>query len=196
MTAENPRIADHPVNRIFLDRWSPRAFTAEAIPLETLFTIFEAARWAPSSFNSQPWRFIYTTRDSAHWGKFLGLLKESNKSWAKAGSALVFIISETTMVIPGMEGRAPSRSHSFDAGAAWASLALQAAMLGWYAHGMVGVDFERAKIALNVPDDYKIEAGVAIGRRGPKSSLPDALQMREIPNARKHLTEIVFEGIF
>ena len=196
MSTENPRIADHPANRIFLDRWSPRAFTGEAMPQSVLFTLFEAARWAPSSYNSQPWRFLYATRDSAHWDKFLGLLIEFNQSWAKTASALVFVISETTMVMPGKDARVPSHSHSFDAGAAWAYLALQASMLGWCAHGMVGLDFDRARSTLHVPEDCRIEAAVAIGKQGPKTMLPEMLQAREFPSPRKPVAEIALEGGF
>jgi nitroreductase len=196
MTFENPRVADHPIDQMFLDRWSPRAFTGEAMPQATLFTILEAARWAPSSYNSQPWRFLYAVRDNAHWDKFLGLLIEFNQSWAKTGSALIFVVSETTMAVPGKDARVPSHSHSFDAGAAWGSLALQASLLGWHAHGMVGVDFDRVKTELHVPDDCRIEAAIAIGKLGPKTLLPEALQAREFPSPRKPLAEIAFEGGF
>src|SRR5271163_4308862 len=107
MTAENTRIADHPIEKVFLDRWSPRAFTGEPIPQSVLFTLFEAARWAPSSFNSQPWRFLYATNENAHWDKFLGLLVPFNQSWAKTASALVFAVSETTMAMQGKDARVP-----------------------------------------------------------------------------------------
>jgi nitroreductase len=196
MSTDNPRVADHPIDKAFLDRWSPRSYTGEAIPQATLMTIFEAARWAPSSYNSQPWRFVYACRDNAHWDKFLGLLNEFNQSWAKAAAALVFVVSETTMAVPGKDARVPSHSHSFDAGAAWAYLALQASKLDWHAHAMVGVDFERIKSELKVPDGFRVEAGVAIGRRGPKSQLPEALQARESPNGRKPVAEIALEGGF
>ena len=196
MVTDNPRVAEHAINQAFLDRWSPRAFTGEAMPQETLFSIFEAARWAPSSYNSQPWRFIYAMRDNAHWDRFLSLLIERNRSWAKAGSVLVFIVSETTMVVPGTASRVPSHSHSFDAGAAWGSMALQASMLGWSAHGMVGIDLDRVKTELRVPDNHRVEAGVVLGKRGPKTMLPEALQAREMPSPRKPLMEIAFEGSF
>ena len=196
MSVENPRIADHPVDPIFLNRWSPRAFTGEAIPQATLFTILEAARWAPSSYNSQPWRFLYATRDNAHWDKFLGLLNEFNQSWAKTGSAIIFVVSETTMVVPGKDARVPSHSHSFDAGAAWGSLALQASILGWHAHGMVGIELERIRTELKVPGDHRVEAGIVIGKQGPKTLLPEMLQAREFPSPRKPLAEIAFEGGF
>jgi nitroreductase len=181
---------------MFLDRWSPRAFTGEAMPQATLFTILEAARWAPSSYNSQPWRFLYAVRDNAHWDKFLGLLNEFNQSWAKTGSALIFVVSETTIAVPGKDAPVPSHSHSFDAGAAWGSLALQASLLGWHAHGMVGIDQDGVRSQLKVPDGYRVEAGIVLGKLGPKTLLPEALQAREMPSPRKPLAEIAFEGGF
>ena len=196
MTTENPRVADPPIERVFLDRWSPRAFTGEPIPQSVLFTIFEAARWAPSSYNSQPWRFLYATNGNAHWDKFLNLLIPFNQSWAKTASALVFAVSETTMAMPGKAARVPSHSHSFDAGAAWGYLALQATYLGWHTHGMVGVDFDRVRTELKVPDDVRVEAAIAIGKQGPKTLLPEALQEREFPSPRKPVAEIALEGGF
>jgi len=196
MSTDNPRVADHPIAQVFLDRWSPRAFTGEAIPQSVLFTILEAARWSPSSYNSQPWRFLYATRDNAHWDKFLHLLNEFNQSWAKTASAIVFVVSETTMVAPGVDARVPSHSHSFDAGAAWMALALQATMLGWSTHAMVGIEMEKIKTELKVPDGYRIEAGIIIGKQGPKDQLPEFLQAREMPSPRKPLADIAFEGGF
>lgn len=192
----SPRVADHPVEPVFLERWSPRAFTGEEISEHTLRTMLEAARWAPSSYNSQPWRFIYTRRDNAHWDKFLGLLNPFNQSWAKTASAIIFVVSAETMHVPGKEGAVPAYSHSFDAGAAWGYLALQAAHMGWAAHGMVGLDFERAYTELKIPAGYRLEAGVVIGRKGPTDLLPAELQAREVPSDRKKLTDFVFEGEF
>ncbi len=196
MTDENPRIPDHPIERVFLDRWSPRAFTGEPIRQSVLFTLFEAARWAPSSFNSQPWRFLYATNGNAHWDKFLGLLSEFNQSWAKTASALVFVVSETTMAHHGDSARVASHTHSFDTGAAWGSLALQATMLGWYTHGMEGIDFGCAYAELKVPDDHRIEAAIAIGKLGRKAALPDQLQAMEFPSFRKPIAEFALEGGF
>jgi nitroreductase len=196
MTTENPRVADHPIEKVFLDRWSPRAFTGEPIPQSVLYTLFEAARWAPSSYNSQPWRFLYATNGNAHWDKFLNLLIPFNQSWAKTASALVFAVSETTMAQQGKDARIPSHSHSFDTGAAWGYLALQATYLGWHTHGMVGVDFDRVRTELKVPDDVRVEAAIAIGKIGPKTLLPEALQAREFPSPRKPVAEIALEGGF
>lgn len=192
----NPRTADHPVEPVFLERWSPRAFTGEEISEHTLRTMFEAARWAPSSYNSQPWRFIYARRDNTHWDKFLGLLNEYNQSWVKTASAIIFIVSAETMHIPGKEGAIPAYNHSFDAGAAWGYLALQATYMGWAAHAMAGFDHDRAYAELKIPPGYRVEVAVAIGRKGPTDLLPEALQAREVPSDRKKLAETVFEGQF
>lgn len=195
-TPSNPRIADHQIDPIFLNRWSPRAFTGEGISEQTLRTMFEAARWAPSSYNSQPWRFIYARRDNAHWDKFLGLLNEYNQVWAKTASALVFLVSSETMASPSGEGTIPAPHHSFDAGAAWMALALQATSMGWAAHAMALFDAERAYSELKVPAGYKIDVAIAIGRKGPTDQLPEALQAREAPNGRKPVTAFVSEGDF
>jgi len=194
MMTANGRRAGHPIDPLFLERWSPRAFTGEPIPLEILMTMFEAARWAPSSYNVQPWRFLFALRDTPDWPRFLALLIEFNQSWAKNASALVIVVSATTM----RQGDAelPSHSHSFDAGAAWAQLALQATRLGWQAHAMVGFDQARATAELNVPDGFRVEAAIAIGRPGDPASLPEKLRARETPSDRKPLAEIALEGGF
>src|SRR5262249_25979284 len=156
---------------LFLQRWSPRAFTAEPIGDGDLFTLFEAARWAPSSYNSQPWRFLFTRRDTEHWPRFLGLLNAFNQSLASHAAALVLVLSKTTLMPTGSDKEVFSRTHSFDAGAAWGYLALEAARLGWAAHGMAGFDVDRSAVELGVPANYRVEAAEAIGRPGPKSML-------------------------
>lgn len=196
MTTANHRTADHEIDPLFLERWSPRAFTTDEISDAALFSILEAARWAPSSYNSQPWRFVYARRGTPHWEALLGLLNEFNRSWAKAASALVIVVSKPTLALPGKAEEIPSHSHSFDSGAAWAHLALQATRLGYQAHGMVGFDIARAASELNVPAGYRVEAAVAIGTPGDKSLLPDALQAREAPSQRNPLSASAFEGAF
>lgn len=192
----NSRRADYPIERIFLDRWSPRAFTGEAIPVETLMSFFEAARWAPSSYNSQPWRFLWARRDTPHWPKFFDLLGERNKIWAADAAALIVLVSKSTMVPPGQTEPIPSHSHSLDTGAAWENFALQALISGWHTHGMVGFDMERARQVLNVPGEYRVEAAIAVGRRGDPAKLPEAMQKVEQPNARKPIAETTHEGGF
>ncbi|MCK8784469.1 nitroreductase family protein [Roseomonas sp. NAR14] len=192
----NSRTAEHPIDPLFLERWSPRAFTGEEIAESDLLTMLEAGRWAASSYNSQPWRFLYARRGTAHWEKFLGLLNEFNRSWAKDASALVVLVSNSVMRPPGAEKDIPSHSHSMDAGNAIAQVMLQATRMGWYAHGMVGFDMDRAFAELNVPSGYRVEAAYAIGRKADKSKLPEGLQARETPSPRKPLAEIAFEGGF
>lgn len=194
MTSFEGRTADHPIERIFLERWSPRAMTGEKIDQATLLTIFEAARWAPSSYNSQPWRFLYAHRETPQFDKLLGLLVEANQGWAKNAAVLMVAVSKTTMAPRGTE--MPSHSHSFDAGAAWANMALQATALGWHAHGMTGLDIPRAAAELHVPEGYRVEAAIAIGRKGDKSSLPEAMQGMEAPNGRDAVGKFAFEGDF
>jgi nitroreductase len=194
MTSFAGRTADHPIAPLFLERWSPRAFTGEAIERPVLMTIFEAARWAPSSYNSQPWRFVYALRDTPAWETFLGLLVPGNQAWAKQAAVLIVTASKTTMAPRGTD--MPSYSHSFDAGAAWQNLALQATQLGWHAHGMVGLDMPRAAAELGVPDGYRVEMAIAIGRLGDKSTLPEAYQAMEAPNGRDPVASFAFEGKF
>ncbi|GAP35107.1 nitroreductase family protein [Piscinibacter sakaiensis] len=189
-----PRTADHPIDRQFLDRWSPRAFTGEALPAETLLTLLEAARWAPSAFNSQPWRFVYAHRDTPAWGPVFDTLSATNQGWARQAGALVVVLSSTHWTPPGKDAPEPLRSHAFDAGAAWGYLALQARLAGWDAHAMGGFDRERARQSLGLPETLEPQAVVAIGRRGDKSVLPDALQAREAPNGRRPLAGSIFEG--
>ena len=182
----NRRTSSYPIDPLFLQRWSPRAFTGEAMGDTELCTLLEAARWAPSSYNTQPWRFLYALRDTPHWPRFLELLSEKNQSWACNASALVVIVSNALA----------SPTHAFDAGAAWAMLALQATCSGWQAHGMAGFDKLRTITALNVPEGYSVEAIVAIGRVGDPSLLPERLQAREFPSHRYSLEEVAMEGGF
>ena len=196
MTTVGNRTSDHDIDPIFLERWSPRAFTGEAISEEELMRIFEAARWAPSSYNSQPWRFVYARRDTPHWEPILGLLNEFNRSWAKNAAVVIIAASNSLMLPPGAQKPVPSHSHSFDAGSAWGYLALEATRLGWHAHGMVGFDIPRAFAELDFPEGYRVEAAIAIGRRGDPSILPEGVRAREVPSPRKPLAETVFEGKF
>lgn len=189
------RISEHAIDPDMLARWSPRSFAADAMPASDLLTILEAARWAPSAFNAQPWHFIYARRGGADWDDFVALLAPFNREWAQHAGALVFIASQT-MRSNSRGETSPSRSHAFDAGAAWGLLALQATKLGWRAHGMAGLDHEKAIERLGLPEDWRIEIAVAIGRQGDGTGLSDSLRAREMPSQRKPLAEIVSEGRF
>lgn len=188
------RIADYPVDPNFTDRWSPRAFDGSDMPEADLRTMFEAARWAPSAFNSQPWHFLYARRGDADWERFLGLLVPFNQSWAHTASALIFIISDS---MPGVGSKGepkPSPSHGFDTGAAWMSLALQATRMGYYAHSMAGIDQAAARADLALPERYQIHAACAVGRLGDPEQLDPAQRSREFPSDRKPQTTFVHAG--
>ncbi len=190
------RTPDHPIHPLFTDRWSPRAFTGEAISEPDLLGMLEAARWAPSAYNAQPWRFIYARRETASWQPIFDTLVAFNQGWAQRASALVVIVSADEATFPGAAAAAPNRWHSFDAGAAWASIAFQATLSGWSAHGMAGFDVERLREATGIPAGYSVETVLAIGRKGDKSVLPEGLQARETPNGRLPLTQLAAEGRF
>lgn len=166
--------------------------TGEEIADKDLLSLFEAARWAPSSYNNQPWRFIYAKSGSSQWENFLNLLIPFNQSWAKNASALVVIVSKTTFDHSGKS----SITHSFDTGAAWMALALEGSSRGLVVHGMQGFDYEQAKKVIQLPDGYSVEAMIAIGMPAKKESLPAELKEKESPSDRRPLKEIAVEGSF
>lgn len=186
------RKADHPIQPLILNRWASRALTGEEVPVETLMSLFEAARWAPSSYNNQPWRFLYARKDTPHWETFFSLLGDFNKSWCAKAAVLGVITSAKLFEKNGK----PSRTHSFDAGAAWQNLALEGTARNLIVHGMEGFDYEAARKLLKVPDTYDVLAMFAIGKPAPKETLPPELQQKETPSSRKKVAEIAFEGSF
>lgn len=195
MTESNNRQSEHPVDAFFLDRWSPRAFTGEAMSREDLLTILDAGHWAPSSGNNQPWRFIYALRETASWPLLLDILSPGNQRWAQNASALIIFVSRTYRISKDGE-RKLAYTHSFDTGSAWFSIACQSMKLGYHAHGMEGMDREKALRVLGIPDGYRVEAACAIGRLAAKETLPDDLREREVQSQRKPLSEVAFEGRF
>jgi len=186
------RKADYAIDPIFLNRWSPRAMSGESLTDEELMPLFEAARWAPSSYNAQQRRFLYAKKDTQNWDVFFDLLVEGNKIWAKNAAVLVVVISRKNFEY----NEKPSRTNIFDTGAAWENLALQGSLRGLVVHGMQGFDYEKARTALTIPDNYEVCAMIAIGKRGNKENLPKDLQEMEEPNDRRPLKEIVIEGAF
>lgn len=181
-----------PINPLILNRWSPRSMTGEELDDDTVMSLFEAARWAPSSYNNQPWRFVYAKRNTPNWAKLFDLLVEPNKVWAKDAALLVVVVSSKNFEYNGKF----SITHQYDAGSAWENLALEASSRELVAHGMQGFDYERARADLDIPDSFDVMAMIAIGKRGPKENLPKELQDKEFPNDRKTLKEIVMEGSF
>jgi nitroreductase len=186
------RTPDHPIDSLFVDRWSPRAMWGEPMTDAELFTLFEAARWAPSAGNTHPWRILYAHRDTASWQVFFGLLVERNQLWCRNAAALLVFISRTTNEQTGK----PLRTHTYDTGAAWENLALQGTLRGLVVHGMAGFDYARAKSELGVPDDYTVEAMAAVGNPGHIDDLPEDFRPRETPSPRRPVSELVFEGRF
>lgn len=189
-TINNKRKTQYKINSIFIERWSPRSMTGESITDETLMSLFEAARWAPSSFNNQPWRFLYAKKDTSNWNIFFNLLSEGNRVWAKNAAVLVVIISRKNFEY----NEKLSITRQFDAGAAWENLALEASIKGIVSHGMQGFDYDKARKDLEIPTDFDVMAMIAIGIRGRPENLPPTLQEKEFPNDRKELAEIVMEG--
>lgn len=195
MDAPPARAPDYPIDPLFLERWSPRAFDGVPMSTSALLTLLEAARWAPSCYNRQPWRFLYALRDQADWPLFIDLLVPGNQVWAANAGALVFVLAEQQISgDTSDEERVPWPTASFDAGAAWASLALQAIRSGYYAHAMFGFDGGRARDKLGIPDAFSLEAAVALGRIADPEVLPEKLRLREHPSGRRPLSQLAFQG--
>jgi nitroreductase len=184
------RQADFPIAPYFVNRWSPRSFLDKAIPDELLFSLFEAARWAPSSRNVQPWRFLIA-RSQADLQEFHSFILEGNLEWCANAPVLALVISQKHTV----EGT-PNRTHSFDTGTAWGFLALQALENGLVTHAMGGFNREKARETLQIPDEYELHAVIAIGYRGDNQFLSETYQEREQPSSRRPVHESLFEGKF
>ena len=189
---QRKRQSSFKINPLILNRWSPESMTGEELDDETVMSLFEAARWAPSSYNNQPWRFIYAKRNTPYWSNLFDLLAEPNKVWAKDAALLIVVLSGKNFDHNGKY----SITHQYDTGAAWENLALEASTRDLVAHGMQGFDYQKARLDLGVPDTFDVMAMVAVGKTGPKENLPINLQGKEIPNDRKPLEKITMEGAF
>jgi nitroreductase len=187
----NVREAHHKIDPIYIERWSPRAFSNRPVEEEKLNRIFEAARWAPSAANWQPWRFIIakTLKDRE---RFLTFINENNVEWCQHAPVLMVIVSKKTR----NEAGDPNYFHTFDTGTAWGYLTLEAARQGLITHGMGGFNPESAKEELNIPDEYDVQAVVAIGYHDPNAKLSARNQEREVPSSRIPMKEFVREGSF
>jgi nitroreductase len=186
------RRADHPILPLFLQRWSPRAMEGRALAAAEMHSLFEAARWAPSTSNEQEWRFLYARPGSEHWQTYLDILVEGNRVWCVNAGLLCVIVAAKTFARNGK----PNPVYSFDAGSAFMSIALQGASLGLVVHGMAGFDQDKARTALEVPDTFAIEAMFAAGYPGDPAKLPEALREREKPSPRRPMQESIAEGRF
>jgi nitroreductase len=181
---------------LFVQRWSPRSFQQRKLDPQVLMSLLEAARWAPSRNNSQPWRLVYALNGDAHWGTFKGLLNEKNARWAGEAAALVLMASSDHFTNARTGEHEHTASHEFDAGCAWGYMALQAASLGWACHAMAGFDAGKARVATRLPDDCKPHALIAIGVPGDPATLPDDLRAREKPSGREPVGWFSRHGCF
>lgn len=187
----NNRQADYEIDPIYLERWSPRGFSEKEVDEETLFSLFEAARWAPSAGNLQPWRFIIA-RTKEDREKFYQFIADANVEWCRKAPVLVAIVSKKIR----NEKGAPNATHAFDTGAAWGFLALEAVRKGLITHGMGGIDREKAKEVLNIPKEFDVQAIIAIGYFDPDAELSEDNRKREVPSNRQPVKEFVYEGSF
>lgn len=187
-----PAATDHPVNELIQRRWSPRAFADRPVEEADLRSLFEAARWAPSSSNEQPWRFIVARREErAEFERLLACLTASNQRWAK--SAAVLVLSATRMTFE-RNGK-PNRHAFHDVGLAASQLVLQATSMGMVVHQMAGFDVEKARQTYEIPPEFEPVTAIAMGYVGAPDTLPDDLRERELaPRERRPQSETVFSG--
>jgi nitroreductase len=187
-----PAPTDSPIHELIRNRWSPRAFADKTIPPDVLRSLFEAARWAPSSNNEQPWAFLVAPRDDQeNFQKMLGVLVEFNSGWAKSAPVLALAVAELSFA----KNNAPNRNAQYDTGSATAYLSVEATARGLFVHQMAGFDPEKARHAFGIPAGWEAIAALAIGYPGDPGSLPQRLQERELaPRTRKPLSEFVMAG--
>lgn len=177
------------VDDLIRRRWSPRAYSEKEVTAEELKRLFEAARWAASSSNEQPWRFLVGRRGDETYQKIFNALVEFNQSWAKTAPVLVLSVAKKSFTAKGT----PNRHALHDTGAATANLTLQATADGLHSHSMAGFDPEQARASFGIPSDYEMGAVTAIGYFGDPAGLPEHLQKMEVSaRQRKPLEEIVF----
>lgn len=189
---EKPADTQHPIHDLIKRRWSPRAFSDQPVEAETLRMLFEAARWAPSSNNEQPWRFIVATKDhETEWNRLLDCLVEGNRKWAYRAPALILSVASLNF----QEDSTPNRHAFHDTGMAVENLVLQATALGLSTHQMAGFDVEKARADLKIPSGYEPVAMIAVGYPGDLASLSDRLRERELrPRSRQLISEWTFSG--
>jgi nitroreductase len=192
MTQFLNRESTYPILPLLLSRVSYRAFSEERLSEEELMSLFEAARWAPSSYNNQPWRYVYVRRGDPKWDTFFNVLIEWNKKWCSKADTLVLVISRNNFE----HNNKPSVTACFDTGASWMSLAIEAHSRNLIAHGMQGFDYTAIRNALQIPESFTVEAMIAIGKPGNGSELPTEIREKEVPSTRKPLEQIVSHEVF
>lgn len=182
----------YPIHNLHRQRWSPRAFSSRSVEGEKLLSLLEAARWAPSCFNEQPWRFLITTKEEPEvFEKFLGCLVEGNRIWA-AGAPIMML---TVASLYFQKNGKPNRHAFHDVGLAMGNLISQATHLGLFVHQMAGFDVEKARQVFHIPEGYEPVAAVALGYLGDPQSLPQQLREKELaPRVRRPIQEFAFSG--
>ncbi|MBN1596446.1 nitroreductase family protein [candidate division FCPU426 bacterium] len=185
------RANDYHIQPLIIGRWSPRAFSPTAVPEEDLLAVLDAAHWAPSCFNEQPWRFVVARREN-DLQRMRECLVEQNRLWAGRAPVLIAVLSVPLFQQNGQ----PNRWHAFDAGTAWGYMALEARARNLFAHAMGGFTAAKVMELFHVPDNWTAQAIVALGYRGPADQLSKELQVREQPQPRRPLREFWQEGPF
>ncbi len=183
---------DHPIHELLAKRWSPYAFADRPVPPADLCSLFEAARWAPSSYNEQPWSYILATKEDQHqFQQLLSCLVEGNQAWAKAAPVLALGIVNLKFTRSGKDNRAAVH----DLGLAAGNLLVEATARGLLIHQMIGILPDRAREIYGIPDGWEAWTAIAIGYHGDPASLVDVLRQRELmPRQRKPLSQFVFSG--
>jgi len=189
---EKPADTQYPIHDLLRRRWSPRAFMDRSVELEKLGSLVEAARWASSLFNEQPWFFLVSRKeDEGPYGQILSCLVEGNQSWAKRAPVLMLTIVKQTF---DLDGR-PNTHAWHDLGLAVANLVLQATSMGLGVHQLAGIYPEKIQALFAIPDGFEPVSALAIGYAGDPDSLPDTLRTKELaPRSRKNLEEFVYTG--
>jgi nitroreductase len=183
---------DFPIHDFIAERWSPRAFSDKPVAPDVLQSLFEAARWAPSSSNEQPWAYMAATKDDAeNFAKLVSALVPSNVTWAQHAPVLALAVAELAFAKSGT----PNRNAQYDVGAASAWLTVEATSRGLFVHQMGGYDHDKARQVFQIPAGWEPIAAMAIGYPGDPDSLPQPLRDREVaPRTRKPISQFVMSG--